>query len=196
MLNDALAFLVRNLASFFILNLLLRFYLQVARAPFSHPLAQFTVKLTNFVVLPTRKLIPSVGGYDSATVLLAWLCALLMHVLLLLLLAPMPVNLLSSGATLGLVLLAALELFKLSFYLMFGAVLVQAVMSWVNPYNPLAPLLDRLTRPFLAPIRRLIPTIGGIDLSPLVLMLLLQMVLNFAVAPIESQLYTFVLVSR
>ncbi|WP_269533092.1 YggT family protein [Chitinimonas sp. BJYL2] len=191
MLYEPLAFLIKNLVGFFLLNLLLRFYLQVARAPFGNPLAQFTVKLTNFIVLPARRLIPSAGTYDTATLLLAWLGALLMHVLLLLI-SPWPVNLWSPTAGIGLSMLAVLELFKLTLYLLFGAVLVHAIMSWVNPYNPLAPLLDALTRPFLAPLRRMIPLIGGIDLSPLVLILFLQMLLNFAVAPLEMQLMAFI----
>ncbi|MBL8509465.1 MAG: YggT family protein, partial [Chitinimonas sp.] len=121
MLNDALSFLIRNIASFFILNLLLRFYLQVARAPFGHPLAQFTVKLTNFMVLPARRLLPSVGGYDTASMLLAGVGALLMH-LLLLALSPYPFSLFSPAVGLGLVMLAMLELIRLTLYLVFGAV--------------------------------------------------------------------------
>ncbi|GAB3244123.1 YggT family protein [Chitinimonas naiadis] len=194
MLQEALAFLVRNLASFFILNLLLRFYLQVARAPFGHPLAQFTVKLTNFIVMPVRRVIPSVAGYDTATLLLAWLGALLMH-LILLLLAPYPFDLSNPSTTLGLMALAVLELMKLTLYLMFGAILVQAVLSWVNPYNPLAPLLDKLTRPFLNPIRKLLPAIGGIDLSPFVLLLVLQMVLMFVLAPIEQRVLMYIVIA-
>lgn len=192
MLQEALAFLVRNLASFFILNLLLRFYLQVARAPFGHPLAQFTVKLTNFVVQPVRRIVPSVGSYDTATILLAWLFALLMH-LVLLMLTPLPLVLASPTTVLGLMGLALLEVMKLSLYLLFGAVLVQAVLSWVSPYNPLTPLLDKLTRPYLGPIRRLLPNMGGIDLSPLVLILLLQMIQLFVLAPIEQQVLGFIL---
>jgi len=195
MFYDAFSFLIRNLAGFFILNLLLRFYLQVARAPFGHPLAQFTVKLTNFVVLPVRRLIPSIGGYDSATLLLAWLTALLMN-LLLLLVAPFPVNLLSSAAALGLIMLAFLAMMQFSLYLMFGAIFIQAILSWVNPYNPLTPVLDALTRPLLAPIRRILPSMGGIDLSPLVLILAIQMVLLFVIGPIESRLLTYIYLAQ
>lgn len=186
MVLEALAFLIRNLASFFILNLLLRFYLQVARAPFGHPLAQFTVKLTNFVVLPVRRVVPSIGGYDTASLLLAWLAALLMHTLLILL--GNGLFLFTTTAYVTLLLMAVLELFKLTLYLLLGAVLVQAVMSWVNPYNPLTPILEKLTRPFLAPIRKILPSISGIDLSPFVLLLILQMLLNFALMPLEMQL--------
>jgi YggT family protein len=191
MFSDALSFLVRNLAGFFILNLLLRFYLQVARASFAHPLAQFTVKLTNFAVLPVRRVVPSISGYDTATLLLAWTTSLLMH-LGLLLLSPWPLSMITANGLVGVALLALLTLFQFSLYLLFGAVLVQAILSWTSPYNPITPLLDALTRPYLAPLRRLLPNMGGLDLSPLLLILILQMLLQFAVAPTEARLYAFI----
>ncbi|PHV13205.1 YggT family protein [Chitinimonas sp. BJB300] len=194
MFAEALSFLVRNLVSFLILNLLLRFYLQLARAPFGHPLAQFTVKLTNFAVLPLRKWVGSIGGYDTATLLLAWLSALLMHFVLLLL-SPWPINLLTPVAAIGLVMLSLVELMRLSLYLLFATVLVQAVLSWVSPYNPLSPMLDAISRPFLSPLRKLIPTIGGIDLSPMVLLLILQMMLQFALAPIEQGVFQYIVIA-
>jgi YggT family protein len=192
MLSDALSFLIRNLAGFFVLNLLLRFYLQVARASFAHPLAQFTVKLTNFAVLPVRRAVPSLGGYDTATLLLAWVTSVLMHIALLAL-SPWPLSMISPNGMLGVVLAGILTLIQFSLYLLFAAVMMQAILSWVSPYNPLSPLLDALTRPYLGPIRRILPTMGGIDLSPLVLILLLQMLLQFAVAPAEARIYAFII---
>ncbi len=194
MFAEALSFLVRNLFSFLILNLLLRFYLQLARAPFGHPLAQFTVKLTNFAVLPLRKWVGSVGGYDTATLLLAWLSALLMHFILLLL-SPWPINLLTPVAAIGMVMLSIVELMRLSLYLLFATVLVQAVLSWVSPYNPLSPMLDAISRPFLSPLRKVIPIIGGIDLSPMALLLILQMMLQFALAPIEQGVFQYIVIA-
>lgn len=187
MLSEALAFLIRNIAGFFILNLLLRFYLQLARASFSHPLAQFVVKLTNFAVLPLRRIVPSMGGYDTATLLLAGLTALLMQALLLLI-SPLPVAWGAPVAMLALLMLAVLELVRLSLYLLFAALLVQAILSWVNPYNPLTPILNSLTRPFLLPVQKIIPPLGGIDLSPMVLLLALDMLQRFGVAYVESAL--------
>ncbi|MGQ5524270.1 YggT family protein [Chitinimonas sp. PSY-7] len=194
MLAEALSFLVRNLVSFFILNLLLRFYLQVARAPFGHPLAQFTVKLTNFAVLPLRKLIGSMRGYDTATLLLAWLSAIVMHFILLLL-SPWPINFLTPVAAIGLMMLSLVELMKLSLYLLFATVIVQAILSWVSPYNPLTPMLEAISRPFLSPLRKVIPVIGGIDLSPLALILILQMLLQFALAPIELGVFQYIVIA-
>lgn len=187
MLLDSLRFLITNLCGFFALNLLLRFYLQVVRQPFNHPLAQFVLAMTNFAVLPLRKVLPSVGGYDSASLLLAWLTSLLMHVLVLLLSA-LPYNLFNPASAIALMLLAALDIMRLSVYLLFAAVLVQVVLSWVSPYNPLMPLLHKLTAPFLRPIQKALPPMGGIDLSPLLLILVIQLVLNVIFTSLEQSI--------
>ncbi|MCW3480896.1 YggT family protein [Neisseriaceae bacterium JH1-16] len=185
MLAETLQFLIKTLADLFTLVLLLRFYLQMVRMPFKHPLAQFCLSLTNFAVLPARKLIPSIKSYDSATLTLAWLVCLVANVIVLAL-NPWPYNFAAPQTWLSLVLLSVLDVFKQSLYLLMGAVLVQAVMSWVNPYNAMAPVLDALTRPFLKPLRRF--AVGGVDLSPLVLFLLIQVVLMLPVRFIELSL--------
>jgi YggT family protein len=183
MITETLQFLVRTLAELFVLVLLLRFYLQVARASFRHPLAQFCIALTNFLVLPARRLIPSIHGYDTATLALAWLVSLIANVLMLTL-NPLPYDFASGATWAGLSLLSLLDVFRLSLYLIMGAVLVQAVLSWVNPYNPLAPVLDALTRPLLQPFRRAV--VGGVDLSPLILILLIQVILMLPVRMLEA----------
>lgn len=185
MLADTLRFLLQNLSDFFVLNLLLRFYLQVVRAPFNHPLAQFVLAITNFAVLPTRKLVPALGGYDTATLLLAWLVALLTNVVLFMI-HPLPFDLTHPNSVLALALLSLLGLMRLSMYLLFGALLVQVIMSWVNPYNPLTPLLDKLTRPFLRPIQKALPPIANIDLSPMILILLIQLILGVVFGHLEQ----------
>ena len=182
MLLDMLRFLLGTVSHFFTLILLLRFYLQVARAPFKHPLAQFTVTLTNFAVIPIRRLVPSMRGYDSATLLLAWLVTLA-STLILLWLSPFPYNFASPQGWVLLMVLATLKVFVLSIYLLMGALVVQAILSWVNPYNPLAPILDTLTRPYLRPFERL--RLGQVDLGPLVLLLLLQMLVTIPLAQLE-----------
>ena len=174
MLINALVFLLQTLASLFMLVVLLRFYLQVARAPFQHPLVQFVVALTNFAVIPLRRVIPSVRGYDSATLLLAWLVSFMLTVLLFFI-GPMPYNFASPQAWLMFVLLAILGVFRISLHLLMGAVIVQAVLSWVSPYNPLRPILSLITEPFLKPFHRF--TVANVDLAPLVLLILVQLVL-------------------
>ncbi|KZE28902.1 YggT family protein [Crenobacter luteus] len=176
MIYQTLEFVIRMLAELFALVLLLRFYLQVARAPFRHPLAQFSMALTNFVVLKARRLIPSVRSYDTATLAVAWAVLLLSKAASLLLNPVVSYDLVAPQTWLALALLAVLDLFKLSLYLLMGAVLVQAVLSWVNPYNPLTPVLDALTRPYLRPFGR--ARVGGVDLSPLILILIIQVILS------------------
>ncbi|QBJ77942.1 MULTISPECIES: YggT family protein [Aquitalea] len=182
MFLETVQFLIKTIADLFVLVLLLRFYLQVARAPFKHPLCQFVMAATNFAVLPLRKLVPSLRGYDSATMLLAWLVSMVSSVIIL---AFNPMYTLAAPETwLALSLLAILDVFKQSLTLLMGAVIVQAVLSWVNPYNPLSPILDALTRPFLKPFRR--ATVGGVDLSPLILFLIIQVVLMLPVQYLEN----------
>jgi len=182
MFLETVQFLIKTIADLFVLVLLLRFYLQVARAPFKHPLCQFVMAATNFAVLPLRKLVPSLRGYDSATMLLAWLVSMVSSVIILSL---NPLYTLGAPEIwLALTLLAVLDVFKQSLTLLMGAVIVQAVMSWVNPYNPLSPILDALTRPFLRPFRR--ATVGGVDLSPLILFLIIQVILMLPVQFLES----------
>ncbi|WP_047238349.1 YggT family protein [Chromobacterium subtsugae] len=187
MFVDTLQFLIKTLSGLFVLVLLLRFYLQVARAPFKHPLCQFVMAATNFLVLPARKLVPSVRNYDTATLLLAWLVCLLANILRLLL-GSLPEVFAFPQVWVSLFLLSVLEVFKQSLTLLMGAVVVQAVLSWVNPYNPIAPVLDSLTRPFLRPFRRAV--VGGVDLSPLVLLLIIQVIMMLPVQALEAGFLT------
>lgn len=187
MLIETLQFLIKTISDLFVMVLLLRFYLQLARAPFKHPLTQFVVAVTNFAVLPARRLVPSWRGYDSASMVVAWATALI-SLAILLLLNPLPYNLLHPQNLLMLCLLALLTVFSQSIYLLMGAVIVWAIMSWVNPYNGLRPVLEALTRPFLAPFSK--ANIGGVDLSPLVLFLILQVILMLPVRMLEMSFLT------
>lgn len=185
MIFQTLQFLIKTLSDLFVLVLLLRFYLQVAHAPFRHPLCQFVMAVTNFAVLPMRRLVPSVRGFDMATLLVAWVVGMIATGLLLAL-SPLPYNFAAPQTLLALALLGILYLFKQSLFLLMGAVIVQAVMSWVNPYNPLAPILDSLTRPYLRPFRHAV--ISGIDLSPIILFLIIQVILMLPIQWLENGL--------
>ena len=176
MLSQILQFLLDTVFGFFVFVLLARFYLQLMRAPFRNPLGQFVTALTNWLVLPARRLIPGMFGLDLASFLLAWLTQTLLLFLLYLLKGGSPGS--ASGMLVGVFLsLALLELARFSLYLLIGVILVQAVISWVNPYAPLAPLFNALTAPFLRPFRRLIPPIGNVDLSPLFALVAAQLLL-------------------
>jgi len=176
MLAQIAQLLVDFVASFFVFLLLLRFHFQWLRVPFRNPIGAFVMATTDWIVRPARRAIPPFGGLDFASLVAAWLLqALALWVLV-------SIRDLDSVAAVSsplarIALLAVVDLVRYSLYLLIFAVLVQVVLSWVNPYSPVAPLFQSITRPFLAPIRRLVPPIANVDLSPLVLLLLLQVLL-------------------
>jgi YggT family protein len=176
MLSQILHFLLDTLFGFFVFVLLARFYLQLMRAPFRNPLGQFIIALTNWLVVPARRVIPGMFGLDLSSFLLAWLIeALLLMLLYLLRGGGLPSG---PGAMLGMLLsLGLIELARYSLYLLIGVILVQAVISWINPYAPLAPLFNALAAPFLRPFRRVVPPIGNVDLSPLFVLVTAQLLL-------------------
>ncbi len=184
MLAQALQFIIESVFNLFALALLLRFLLQWVRASFRNPFAQFLVALTNFLVLPLRRVIPGLAGLDLASLFAAWLVEFLM-LLAVLAVSGFPLLVAGWGVVPGVMLWAVVKLVSLSVYVLMGAVLIQALLSWVNPYTPLAPMLDALAGPVLRPVRRLLPPIGGVDLSPLVVLLALQLVLMLPVAWLE-----------
>ena len=194
MLSNTIEFLARNLIEFFILLLLARFYLQAAKVSFRHPIGQFVLALTNWAVLPIRRLLPPFKGFDTTSIALAWLCALGMHALLLAI-SPWPFNFAALESVLALTLIATLELVKMSLYLLFAAVIGQALMSWLSPYNPLMPILKGLTEPFLRPLQKIIPPIGGIDITPFILILLIQLLLNVFIVQMEPMILQRVVVT-
>jgi YggT family protein len=190
MLAQIVIFILDTVCGFFTLMLLARFALQWARAPFRNPLGQFIVAVTDWMVRPTRRLMPGLFGLDMASLLLAWLWQVLYQGLalglsgVLFAVSPAPI--------LVVLVLAVLEVVKIGLYLLMGAVLVSAVFSWVNPHAPLAEVFNALTRPLLQPFRRVIPPIGGVDLSPLALLLVLQIAL-FIVASTRGSVIPLIL---
>lgn len=175
---QAIYFLINAVASFFCTLLLLRFMMQLARVSFSGQLGDFVVKLTNWAVKPLRRIVPGVAGVDWAS-LVAVLWLQLMLAGLLLALAPQQLSADGAGMALLILMLAVRNTIQLTVYILIGALILQAVLSWVNPYSPIAGPVNQLVRPILDPLRRFIPLISGIDLSPLVAILLLQVVLIF-----------------
>ena len=177
MFAQAFLFLLDALVGFFTFALLLRFFMQAFHVSFRNQLGAFVVQLTNGLVLPVRKLLPGLFGLDLASLLLAYL---LQALLLLAAFALRGAFVGMAGNLLGLILWGALlATLRISIYLLIAALVIQAVLSWINPYSPLAAPLDQFTRPFTAPIRRVVPPIAGIDLSPLIVLLLAQVVLFF-----------------
>ena len=187
MITNALSFLLHTLLGLFTLAVLLRFYLQLTGAPFQNPASQAVVALTNFAVKPLRRIVPGWRGLDLSTLLLAFVGQLLLQ-LGLLWLHDFPLMVAGHvvwGVLLG---LAAVGVLKLSIYIFLYAVLLQAILSWVNPHTMITPVLNALTNPLLRPLRKRISTAGGIDLTPLIVFIVAEMLLIIVVAPLEQQL--------
>lgn len=186
MMANALEFLLHTVLGLFTLAVLLRFYLQLTNAPFRNPFSQAVVTLTNFAVRPLCRIIPSWSGLDLSTLFLAFVAQLLLQ-LVTLWLRDFPLLVAGHLIVSALVGLAFVGLLKLSITIFLYAVLLQAVLSWVNPYTPLAPVLDALTAPLLNPLRKRIPMAGGIDFSPLIIFIAAELLLILLVAPLEQQ---------
>ncbi len=186
MLTDALRFLLNVIFGLFVYTALLRFIMQWMRAPFRNPVGQAVTALTDWAVKPLRKILPGFGGYDWASLAVAWLLQVLWLVAITALTAP--VGTMLSGTTAGLIAtIAVIELIKAALWIVIVAVFVQALLSWIAPDGPLAGVLNALTFPLLAPVRRLVPPIGGaLDLSPLIVIVLAQLVLMLPVAWLEQ----------
>jgi len=185
MLGNALIFIAQVVFGLLTLTLLLRFYLQWVRAPYRNPLADFVNALTDFMVRPARRVLPGLWGIDLPTLLLAWLIQLLEWLIVL------QVRGFRFGAEIGMALVgitavAAVAVLQMLVYIVLFSTLLQAVLSWINPGSPIAPLLDAMTRPFLRMFRRNIPPIGNVDLSPLFLMVACQLMLMLPIAWLES----------
>jgi YggT family protein len=187
MITRALIFLIETAAGLYTLLLLLRFYLQWARAPQRNPLSDFINALTNFAVRPARRVIPGLWGMDLASLLLAWLVQFV-DLFLVLQLRGYEFGAAPGQAIFAMMLLAAVMLVRLGLYIVIVVLIAQAVLSWVNPYSPIAPLLNALSRPFLRPFQRLIPPVANVDLSPLFVIIACQLLLMLPVAYLEGAL--------
>lgn len=176
MLTNLFLLILEAVTGFFVFLLLARFYMQWLRVSFRNRLGQFVVAATDWLVRPARRIIPGLFGLDMPSLA----GALLLHSGYLTI--AFWLKQFSFGAHAGIAVpvvlaIAIVELLRFSVYILIGVVLFSAVLSWVNPHAPLAPLFNNLSRPFLRPFQRLIPPIAHVDLSPLILLLALQIVL-------------------
>jgi YggT family protein len=178
--TNPLVFLVKTLFGLYITIVVIRFLLQWAGADFYNPLSQFVVKVTSPVLRPLRRVLPGYGGLDVASLVLAWLLKTIELMLL--------------GVLLGLGLnplgpfawaIPALVSLFISIFLF--AVLIRVILSWVNPdpFNPAVSILTRLTDPILMPAQRILPPIGGIDLSPMLVMIGLVLLDMLLIPPLR-----------
>jgi YggT family protein len=192
--TDALSFLVLTLFDLYVLVVALRFLMQSVRADYYNPVSQFVVKATNPLLIPLRRVIPGLGGHDVAAIAL---CIALLF-LKLLMLQGLGSRALSVGGYLqviedlpvtSLVILTVIDLVAVFFNIFFFAIIIQAILSWISPgtYNPVYGLISSLTQPILRPVQRFVPPVGGLDLSPLVALIGLQ-VLKMLIFPPLLQL--------
>jgi YggT family protein len=164
--------LIETLGSLLAVACVLRAYAHRIHLNPRNPISQFVSALTDWLVGPLRRLIPPGRTMDWASVVAAVIVAMLTALLFFVVVGGVTVP--NPGHVL---FLGAIWLVRWTIWLVIGLVIVQAILSWVNPYAPLAPAIQQLTQPFLAPFRRFVPLIGGVDLSPLVLIVVLQVLL-------------------
>lgn len=182
MLAEALSFLIDALVQPFAAVLLFRFHAVWLQAPMRNPIGEFIMAITDFIVLRVRCFIPAAWGLDSATLLLAFVVEFI-YLSALLWVQGYPYD---SFPLLGLAAWTAVKLLKISLYLLIATLLAEAILSWVNPHTPLAPLLGAVNRPFVQPLRRRIPPVGNVDLSILVLFLICQLILIVPIGGLEQ----------
>ena len=187
MIAGALHFLIQTLGNLFVVAVLLRFMMQLFRVPFRNPFAQFIVGLTDFAVKPLRRVVPGFWGLDWACLLLALLVELAV-VIAGYWLDDFPFALAGGKVWPVMLGLAAVRLLSLTVYLIIGLTLVRAVLSWVNSDTPLMPVVYELTEPFLRPLRRIVPMVANVDLTPLVLFIVCQLVLMLPIMALERAL--------
>lgn len=180
-LSNAAAYLLDTVFSIYILLIMLRFLLQWVRADFYNPVCQFLVKATNPPLRPLRRVIPGMWGVDLASIVLMVALQMLAFWLIQM----------TAGRTMavpGLLLFSISELIALALNVFLISILIQVILSWVNPnaYNPLVSLLYSLNEPLMRPVRRMLPNTGGIDFSPLAVLLLIQLTKMLVVAPLRD----------
>ena len=176
MLGNALIFLLQTLLNFLTVLFLLRLYFQLIRISFQSPFGQLVVSLTNFAVKPARRILPSIGKWDVATLLLAFIAQWLLAAAVLWLQSS-PLIALGSSALLAITGSAILGLSTLIIFGFIAAVLLHSILSWVHPYSPAMPFLTQFTNPIMRHFRKWVPLVGNVDLSPLVFIVVAQFLL-------------------
>jgi YggT family protein len=183
MFTEIAIFLIDTIFTLFAMALLLRLWMQLTRLPTRNPVSQGVFQVTDWLVRPLRRVIPGLGGIDWATVIAAWLTAVVFLLLVLVLTGGDPLG------YLPLVLaIAVLNVLKWGISLVMWVTLLMAILSWVNPHSPITPAIQHLTDPLLRPIQRVLPRLGGFDISPLVLFVIAQILLML-LAALSAELF-------
>lgn len=176
--QDAGLFLISTLFDLYLMILVVRLILCWIRADYFNPITQFVVKLTNPIVIPLRKILPTRGNIEWATVVIILLVELIKFLLIITISVGMAKN------PFGLLILCLADFLKLIINTFFYAILIQAILSWVQPgYSPISQLLSKISSPIMRPIQRIVPPVGGFDISPIPALILLQLLIIILVTP-------------
>lgn len=185
MLLEALKFLVRTGLDLMACAFFLRFWMQWTRVPYHHPFAQFVMKVTDFAVRPLRRFVPGFFGVDWSSLLLLLLAELL-SVLAVSWLMGYPFTAAGTQVVPGFLLLGLASTLRLVLYVLMGLLILQAVLSWINPFSPHAPMFYALVRPVLVPFQKIIPPVGGVDITPIAALVVIQLFLIVPVTGLEQ----------
>lgn len=179
--TNPLVFLIQTLFGLYTTIVILRFLLQWVRADFYNPISQFVVKFTTPVLGPLRRVVPGVGGADIASLVLAWLLKSTELILVGLLLG-------SGRQLLGAFFWSLPALIGLTINIFMFAIFIRVILSWIgpDPRHPGVSLLERLTDPVLRPAQRLVPPVGGIDLSPVAVLIALVLLKMLLLPPLQT----------
>ncbi|MFV3387062.1 YggT family protein [Pseudomonas sp. NY15364] len=182
-LIEALIYIIQTLGSLYLLIVLLRFILQLVRADFYNPLSQFIVKATQPLVTPLRRIIPGFAGLDLASLVLAILVQLLLMIVTLTL---MGYNV--GGFIAQLLVWSVIGVTSLFLKVFFFALIISVILSWVAPgsYNPGAQLVNQICEPLLAPFRKLLPNLGGLDISPIFAFITINLIDRFVIGALAA----------
>jgi YggT family protein len=178
-IHSALSFLVNTVFDIYLFILTLRLVLVFVGSNYFEPLTQFVIKLTQFIVNPVRRVLPNKGRFEIATIVIIFALEAVKFLL---------ISLMDFGFpnVLGLMLLSVADLLQFLTQIFFYAIILQAVLSWLQPNSPMNRLLYQITAPIMQPLRRYIPNIGGFDITPIPALILLQLLLILIVMPLMS----------
>lgn len=180
-LSNAGLYLIDTFFTIALMAFLLRFWMQWVRADFRNPIGHFVITVTNPVVIPLRRVIPSIGTMDTATVLLAFIVAAIKTIAILAVIG-------RAASPLFIAVYSLAEIIEVSIYIFMGALIIQIIASWINPYSahPLLSVAHSIAAPLCNPARKILPPIAGIDFSPILVFLFLNLSLQLLVAPLQA----------
>lgn len=176
-LQAGLLFLISSIFDLYIFILLVRVLLVWAGANYFDPFTQFIIKLTDFIIKPMRKMLPNWQRIETASVILILGLSIIKYFAICLLTIGFP-------HLIGILVLAGSDFIKEVFQILFYAVILQAILSWVQPYSPLNKILQQITSPLMQPLRRVIPLVNGIDITPIPALIILQLLMIAIASPL------------